>query len=239
MLKGVDSMVIDEFNISTLNAKLLKVDIGTQEFTNSSEWLDGTINPTFLNNSKKFKKISLELAFKGDTRGDILNNISTLISKLIKEVVLTLEGYPNKYKCILTEKETEKTISKHMYRVKLGFEGYEFSNEVLETMNRTTSKTINVKGNMEIPAIVEVTPSIDLIDLTIEGVETTPIKIKNLKANKKIIIDGENALITVEGVNKFSDTELWGFPKLIPGENIITVDKDSTDINIKYKPRYI
>jgi len=32
---------------------------------------------------------------------------------------------------------------------------------------------------------------------------------------------------------------MWGFPKLIPGENTITVDKDSVDITIKYKPRYV
>ncbi|MDC4242595.1 phage tail family protein, partial [Clostridium tertium] len=101
------------------------------------------------------------------------------------------------------------------------------------------SKTINVSGNLETPAILELTPSIDLIDLTINGLDEEAIILKNLKANKKLIVNGEEGTVTVDGVNKYSDTDMWGFPRLKPGANTITVSKNNVDITIKYKPRYI
>lgn len=232
-------MLINSIDISVFNAKLLKVDIKTQELSNSSEWLNSSISPVFIKNKKKFKVIDLELAFKGISRDSILNNISNFMSKLINEVTLSLDGYSHKYKVILSENLTEKTVSKYMYKKNLTFIGYEFSNEVTEIMNRITSKTINAAGNTETPAIVEITPSISLVDFTLNGFDEDPIKIKNLVANKKIIINGEDGIVTVDGVNKYADTEMWNFPSLKPGANIITVDKSSVDITIKYKPRYI
>ncbi|GAA0762371.1 phage distal tail protein [Clostridium sartagoforme] len=232
-------MLIDSINISSFNAKLLKVDIDTQELSNVSEWPTGTLNPIFLENREKFKKIELELAFKGESRDLILNNISNFMSKLTREVVLTLDSYANKYRCILSANTTEKTVSKHMYKKKLTFLGYEFANEKIETMNRVTSKTINVAGNQVTPAIVEITPSIALVDLTITGLDEDFIKIKNITASKKIIINGEDGTVIVDGANKYGDTEMWSFPSLKPGVNTITVDKSSVDITIKYKPRYI
>lgn len=232
-------MLVNETNILEFNAKLLKVEIETQELNNSSEWVLGALSPIYIENKKTFKKITLELAFKGDSRDIILKNISNFMSKLITDVELTLDGYSNKYRCILSSSITEKTVSKHIYKKELTFMGFEYGTQVIETMDRITSKTINVSGNTETPAIVEITPSIGLIDLILTGVSDDSITIKNLVADKKIIIDGESCKVTVDGINKFQDTEMWGFPKLLPGSRTITVDKDSVDITIKYKPRFI
>ncbi|MFR4584880.1 phage distal tail protein, partial [Clostridium cadaveris] len=73
----------------------------------------------------------------------------------------------------------------------------------------------------------------------ITGLEDGPITIKNLTAGKKVIINGEDGTVLENGINKFGDTELWEWPRLLPGSNTITVSKNSCDITIKYKPRYI
>ena len=65
------------------------------------------------------------------------------------------------------------------------------------------------------------------------------ILIKNLTANKTVILDGELQKVTVDGVNKYSDTDMWDFPRLKPGGNKITVNKNNCNIKIKYKPRFI
>ena len=207
-------MLINSINIKSFNAKLLTVDIQTQELSNSSEWLDNSLSPLFLANKKQFKKIDLEIAFKGASRTEILNNISNFMSKLINEVILTLDKYDHKYKVILKENSTEKTISKNLYKKKLSFIGYEFSDEVIENLDRITTKTINVAGNLLTPATVEITPSIDIIDLQIDGLSNDSIIIKNLHANKKIIINSEDATVLEEGANKFIDTDMWEFPFL-------------------------
>lgn len=232
-------MLIDSINIKVFNAKLLTVDIQTQELNNSSEWLDNSLSPLFLANKKQFKKIDLEIAFKGASRTEILNNISNFMSKLINEVVLVLDNYDHKYKVILKENSTEKTISKNLYKKKLSFIGYEFSDETTENLDRITTKTINVAGNLSTPVIVEIIPSVDIIDLQIDGLSDDTIIIKNLKQNKKIIINSEDATVLEEGTNKFIDTDMWEFPFLLPGANTIKINKNSCNIKIKYKPRYI
>ena len=232
-------MLLDSTYIKKFNAKLLKVDIGTQELSNLSEWINKSLTPIFFKNKKSFKKIELELLFKGKSNDLALKNISDFMSNILSEVTLVLDSYSNKYRVILSDNSTEKTESRYMFIKKLTFIGYEFSDEVTETINRTTSKTINVVGNSETPAIVEITPSIDLINLTLKGLEEDPIILKNIKANKKLIVNGEDSTVTVDGVNKFGDTDMWGFPRLKPGANTITVSKNNVDITIKYKPRYI
>lgn len=232
-------MLINSINIKSFNAKLLTVDIQTQELSNSSEWLDNSLSPLFLANKKQFKKIDLEIAFKGASRTEILNNISNFMSKLINEVILTLDKYEHKYKVILKENSTEKTISKNLYKKKLSFIGYEFSDEVIENLDRITTKTINVAGNLLTPATVEITPSIDIIDLQIDGLSNNSIIIKNLHANKKIIINSEDVTVLEEGANKFIDTDMWEFPFLSPGANKIKISKNNCNIKIKYRPRYI
>lgn len=232
-------MLINSINIKSFNAKLLTVDIQTQELSNSSEWLDNSLSPLFLANKKQFKKIDLEIAFKGASRTEMLNNISNFMSKLINEVILTLDKYDHKYKVILKENSTEKTISKNLYKKKLSFIGYEFSDEVIENLDRITTKTINVAGNLLTPATVEITPSIDIIDLQINGLSNDSIIIKNLHANKKIIINSEDATVLEEGTNKFIDTDMWEFPFLSPGANKIKISKNNCNIKIKYRPRYI
>lgn len=233
-------MLINNVDISNFNSKQLKVDIQTSSLTNNSEWIKGTKNPIFLDNDVGFKTIKLELKFTGANRDEVLNNISNLMSKLTGEVILKLDGYSKNYKCILSGNgETTKTVSGRVYRKTLTFNGYEFGDEVTETMNRVISKTVNVSGNSNTPAIVEITPALSIAELIITGVSDECIKIKNLEVGKKIIIDGEEGTVTVNGINKFSDTELWEFPRLKAGANTITVDKSSTDITIKYKPRFI
>lgn len=232
-------MLINSINIKSFNAKLLTVDIQTQELSNSSEWLDNSLSPLFLANKKQFKKIDLEIAFKGASRTEILNNISNFMSKLINEVILTLDKYDHKYKVILKENSTEKTISKNLYKKKLSFIGYEFSDEVIENLDRITTKTINVAGNLLTPAIVEITAGVDLVDLQIDGLSNDSIIIKNLHANKKIIINSEDATVLEEGANKFIDTDMWEFPFLSPGANKIKISKNNCNIKIKYRPRYI
>ena len=233
-------MLINTIDISNFNAKQLTVDIQTSAFANSSEWIKGTLNPIFQENYIEFKTIKVELYFKGANRGEVLTNISNLMSKLTNAVILKLDGYSNNYKCILSGNgETTKTVSGKAYKKTLTFIGYEFGDQITETMNRLITKTINVSGNTKTAAIVEITPAIAIASLTLTGLSDESIIIDNLEVGKKVIINGEEGTVTVDGTNKFTDTELWEFPRLKAGANTITVDKSSTDITIKYKPRFI
>ena len=210
-------MRINGLDIKKYGAKQLTVDISTSSISNNSEYNINALLPMFLDGNISFKNIDVCLLFKGNSRDEILENISNLISKLLGEVTLNLDGYTNLF----------------------NFIGYEYKEQIIEEVNRVTSKTLNIIGNLITPAIVEVTPTTDLVDIRLEGLANDPIIIKNLTANKKIIIDGELQKVTVDGKNKFKDTDMWEFPRLNPGKNTIKISRSNCDISIKYKPRYI
>lgn len=230
-------MIVNGINISSFSGKLLTVDIQTS-LKNESEWIKKALSPNFLNNTIDFKIIKLELLFKGNSRDEILNNISNFISKFIAPVDINLQKYSHSFKCILSDQQTIKTVSSRAYKKSITLIGYEYGSEIIETANRITSKTINIPGNLETPAIVEITPSVNIIDLAVTGLGEN-FTIKNLTAGQKVIINGEDGTVLQNGVNKFLDYDGWDFPRLKTGANTITFSKGSCDITIKYKPRFI
>lgn len=232
-------MRINGLDIKKYGAKQLTVDISTSSISNNSEYNINALLPMFLDGNISFKNIDVCLLFKGNSRDEILENISNLVSKLLGEVTLNLDGYTNLFNVVLKDSKTEKTKSKYTYKKVLNFIGYEYKEQIIEEVNRVTSKTLNITGNLITSAIVEVTPTTDLVDIRLEGLADDPIIIKNLTANKKVVLDGELQKITVDGKNKFKDTDMWEFPRLNPGKNTIKVSRSNCDISIKYKPRYI
>lgn len=183
-----------------------------------------------------FKRINVKLLFEGKNRDVILNNVSNFMSKITNESDIKFKNLPHTYHVYLVTSEIEDTEFDDWLYLHLEFDGYEYGQQIVETMNRILTKTINVTGNVETPATLEITPSIDTIDLTLEGLTDEPIVIRNLKAGKKIVI--KEGLTTEAGVNKFNDIDMWEFPLLHPGANTITVSKSNVDISIKYNPMY-
>lgn len=228
-------MRIDAIDISQFNAVQQKVDIQT------SDILNVTNKDTILTKKNKFgnKNIRVELVVKGKSRSVVLENISNIIALLEKMVVLNLNGYEKTYECTLYNKETVKTKISTRYKLILEFKGEEKSQEIITNFNNTNSGSINLKSNKSTPCILEITPSIDIIDLIIEGVSEAPITIKNLKANKKFILDGEKFKATVDNINKFTDVDLWEFPGLAPGVNNLKFSRNNCNITIKYKPMWV
>ena len=230
-------MIVNNIDVEIYGASVSKKIIKPSEILIEKEKRDLITVQT--NSEIKLKPMTIRILFEGQDRDKIKTNISNFMTNLTDEVDIKFKNLSNKFHAYLVDSDVEDTEFDEWVYLNLTFDCYEYGDEVTETINRTLTKNINLKGNIETPAIVEITPSIDLIDLTLRGLDDDPIILKNLKASKKLIVNGEEGTVTVDGENKFSDTDMWGFPKLIPGENTITVDKDSVDITIKYKPRYV
>lgn len=230
-------MYINNIDISTYNASVSEKLVQSSEILAQKEKL----GLSFINISEEvgLKNLYIKILFEAANRDTAKNNISMFMANFTKDVDIKFKNLSNTFHSFLVNSNVENTDFDEWLYLILDIDCYEYGNEITTTMNRVNSKTINVAGNQVTPAIVEITPSIALVDLTLNGFDEDPIKIKNLTANKKIIINGEDGTVTVDGVNKYEDTEMWNFPSLRPGANTITVDKSSVDITIKYKPRYI
>lgn len=232
-------MLINNVDIKKYNATQLSVDFATS-VSNSSEWQDNVILPYMFESKFKYNSINIDLIFKGNNRDEILKNISCFLMSMKKPFELKIDGYADNYKCYLFNYSSTKSVNDKKYKVTINLYGYQYTDEKVKEFNKTSQVAIMVGGNTETPAIIEITPTIDFVDLTLTGLSLSPIKINNLHSGKKIILNGEDCTVLEDGTgNKFRDTEMWEFPYLKVGTNNITADKNSCNITIKYKERWI
>lgn len=185
----------------------------------------------------QFCNIKCIFLFKADTPNDFEEAFSQFCSD-VKECELRFSDIALNFKCYLKSIGDIERIGRFHYLTEFKWIGYKYGDAITETMNRMTSKIINVTGNLNAPAVIEITPSENLTDLVITGVCEDFITINNLTAGKKIIIDGEFGTVLENGENKFEDTIMWEYPRLVPGINTITLSETNCDISIIFKPRY-
>lgn len=229
-------MIINGANIREYSAILLKKDIQLTEIDNYVEWLDGALLPLKLKERKTFRNVKLEIVVKTESLEENLKQCSKLLNEL-KDCHVKFKDIEGIHRLYLTSHERVNFVRTKTSRFFVEFIGYYYKIEPDFTLEGKEG-SIFVPGNIKTPAIVEVTPLINLIDLNITGLGED-ITVKNLKANIPVIINGEKGLITEQGKNKFNETDMWEFPYLSPGTNQISIDKDNVDIKIKYKSRWI
>lgn len=224
---------VEQWNVTPAFSKL----------KNESEWNEGDLQPILFKSTVGFKKISASIVIRGSNRDDIWKKSAEFISKLIKPCEIQFDGFEHYYYMVLTNASQAEQSLKRWHKATLELQGYEYGAEIAEATSKRTI-TINNIGNLKAPAIIEIVPLINLVDITISGAvknlltdESKDIVIKDLINGQKIIIDGESGLVTQAGENKFNDVDMWDFPMLMPGSNTITVDKD-VELAVRYKPRY-
>lgn len=233
LINNIDPLV-------SFGAKLIEREIQTAQIITYKDWLRKAPKPIITYQEEKYIAIHLKYLIDCATDMIALNNISNLINA-IKISTIKFEDIDFYYDVTIKDKDTQRFNESTQGKYELTIElesGYAYKPEVIETANRVASKTINVAGNLDTSAIVEITPSVNLIDIVVTGLGDS-FTIKNLTAGQKVIISGEDGTVLQSGVNKFADWEGWEFPKLIPGANTITFSQVSCDITIKYKPKYI
>lgn len=231
-------MKINDIDVSTYGFKYLRREISPPQFEiYGREWLKNAPGPVLGDRRVRFTPIKVTLLYEG-SKQEYETMKSVLLDK-VKESTIKFNDLEFYYDVSLNSAETEKYKNPNFRELTLSLDGYsKYKDEIVETANKVASKVINVPGTTKTPAIIEITPSIDLIDIAVTGLGEE-FTIKDLTAGQKIIVNGEDGTVLEEGINKFQDYDGWGFPRLSPGSRTITFSQDSTDITIRYKPRWL
>lgn len=180
------------------------------------------------------KKIYVKILFQGDTRDIIDKNISNYSEETKKDFIFKFKDKSTYFKCKPASFNVEETGFNDMLYITAEYECIEFEVEkTVSTSNKTI--TFTAGGNTEVPCIVELTPSTDLINITINGLSDDPIIVKNLKGNKTLIINSEEGTVELAGVNHYKDFDAWEFPRVKAGSNTATINQAGVTMKIKYK----
>lgn len=231
-------MLINNIDITTYNSKLMGY-----EFTTNLDYKSKAENSIYCYEKSdiNFKTMNVDLLIKGNTRDSVENNYGNLIASLIDTVEISDYGSDRQFFGILSS--VEKTyVAVNKIVAKLVFSGEERSVLYAKEFNNFVSANIFNNGNITTKCLsIEITPTVEnLEDCKITGLTDVPFTIKNLTKDKTIIIDYNTKTITEDGINKFNDiVNMWEFPRLLPDNNAITISRNSVNLIIKYKERYI
>lgn len=231
-------MLINNKNITEFKSKLLSRSISNADFNITNEWISNSINPLI---SKDYNYKYKKLKFSLDIKCNNASELETMKSNLFKELAISTIKFSdiNYYYDGFVTNISEPTFITEVFE-SITFEMFVIAQgkEIIKNIKLgDTTYIFNVDGNQVTPAMVEIIPNIDLINLTLEGLSEDPIILKNLKGGETINIG--NGKVTAGGKSKINDVDIWEFPKLKPGQNTIKINKANCAINIKYKPRYV
>lgn len=97
------------------------------------------------------------------------------------------------------------------------------------------------KGTAAAPCRLSFSPYNDIMSLTITGLSTDEIKLSKIYSGSKVVLDGINNTFTIDGNDAIQYFDGWEFPRVEPGENIITITNADTmiEIEIEFQPRYL
>ena len=241
-------MQINGIDISRWHARQWAVSIGNHAITNNSEWNRGSPDPFLIGGTVGFKIIKVTLLIKDSTREAMTMDRSNIVAALMEPVDIALDGFAHKFRVVLSkDASVEETISYRQdlwHKLTLELQGYEYGSEI--SVTGSGSLTVNNPGNIATPAILEITPTIGSASITVSGIcrdpdskNDFPVTIKNLVTGKKVVIDGENGLVTQDGALKAGDVDFWEAPILFPGTNKITCSNSNMKMTVKFKPRFM
>ena len=230
-------MIVNNIDIKTYGASVSTKLIQPSEI-NIKKSKAGNIY-TQLSSKVGFKKITIKILFEAIDRNTAYKNISDFMANFIDEADIKFHNLEHYFHVYLTNSSIEDTEFDEWLYLNIELDGYEYGEQVVEVMDGITEKTIFVKGNAPTPCIVEITPKADLSEITLKGFGDDSIVVRNLVKGNTVVIDGEKGKVTCNGINKFSDVDMWEFPKLNCGINSLAYSKNICQIKIKYKQRYI
>lgn len=227
-------MIINNTNLKDLGCDLLRYRITPSQYSGRSFWNNGSRSPIAVTGQYTFSNLEVDIYIEGQDGAEVERKKSKLNAMMENPIIILDEVDEGiEYLCyyenqVVVEKinEVASIVTYHFKAFKRGL--------LKEVTLSSTSDNIEITTDVVTEAIYEITPNVDMIDFTIHG-----IKIKNLKAGKKVTIDGIKKTVTMDGKNKFNDTEFWSFPTLTPGTNKITLSRTDAKVILKYYPRYV
>lgn len=236
-------MLVNKKDIASFNAKLIDRTITSNEVVTINDWLDGAIQPTFIRQQEKFKQISIKLLVEANSEMEAAVIISNL-NKEFKYAEIVFKDIPSfTYKVFLSGVTTPNRLRQGVFEVEYNLKsGYGMGAEKI--VSRQSGYPAQFEeyntGTAETPCVIEITPTVNFVTLTLEGFTDKSITVKNLVSGQKVVIDGEQNTITVGGKDNFSNYDAWAFPSLLPGKNLLKVSTNTGyNMVIKYKPRYL
>lgn len=231
-------MTINGTNVSAYGATLLGKQLTDHEVVQVYDWLDGATQPVYARSEQRFRELSLTFLIEGATETLTESYFAALMLQL-KSCILKFDELA-KYFAGHYEGTTEpEKINPKTWLVKVKVRCHKtYLPEVTETASGVTSKSITNTGTVPGECHITVTPTVAIAEFTITGLTGSPLKIRNLSANKAHVIDGYLFRYLRDGANDIADFDSFAWPVLPVGTTAVTFSHSTATVQIRYYPRF-
>lgn len=218
---------INGASLSMYRASFLDFEIGAVEYSDGYIKPAAKAFPVKINPKIGMRAISLTLDFEGENAREIAKSISAFTAALMNRADIELpDGFH--YWCVFDSASSQTRVAPWIEQVTFHLHG--LRHEDLETHHFANTGKMVVEGNMETPAIVRLTPKAGASSMIFNGI--------TIDSGSVITIDGVYTTVKdSSGNNAFGSTDMTEWPKLTPGDNLITLSGCEADIS--YYPIYV
>lgn len=226
-------MIIDtEINgvlLKNFNAHLLEYEIGECSYENGYLSPLNSLFPIKTKEKIGLRSVDLKIDFEGESKREILINISKLTSILQQNADLLLpDGFF--YYSVYESSSSPKEQAPWIMQADFTLSAFRHDAMVTEVINGGEKKKIFVDGNCSTPVIYKIHPN-EPCDFSINNISVK-------RAKSTVIINGLKKTIKENSVNKFPDAEITEFPVFKTGYNEIEVVGNVT-VEASYYPIYL
>ncbi len=237
---------INDLDISVFGANILSLDVGAHVISNPHYTYANRLRPLKLKEEKSSRNLKLSVEFFGEYEEIVAEKQSNFTKYLIENEleIHHLDGFI--YHCTLSSIGDIERVASFIYTTTYELVGFRHK-DLVEIKNITSGTSIEVEGNEDTEAIIEIsgsgTNTITLVSPNRSGVNES-LSYEVDCSSIPIVIDGEKKTVTQNGLNVFSDkVRMASFPKLRPGENTIVITHGSNindvSLSISYLPVYM
>lgn len=220
---------VNGHRLNEFGAEMLEYTVGPCEFDSTFTLPLARIIPVSLKSRVKLRSVSITLDFSGRSDAAIAMAISKFTALLFGEAHLDL---PDGFSYWGALKKVGTPAVKAPWIRQVTFSLMCFRHLPMQTNRLAGSSTIFADGNVATPMVVKIFPEEGTAEVSFCG-----ITIKELDG--PVTIDGiYTTILDDAGNNRFCYSDITEWPKLNPGDNIITVS-GAAIFEISYYPIFL
>lgn len=220
------------------------IEVGHHEVNRDSQWIRSAILPHFGAGYIGFKPLDVDMLVYGDNREQIISKTSDLLAELQADpAVLDLDDYAHNFRVVLKSYKVSEFAMRRVHKVSLSFIGYEYGTEILATGSGSVALTN--PGNILSPAKLEITPSANRQNVTVQGLcrdprtgEDLPVTLESVTQGVVITLDGANGLFK-EGGNLKADLDIKAMPGFVKGAATVSCSDSAAVMSLTCLPLYM
>lgn len=228
-LKNLDSIWGDVMKIN--KRKLSDFEAYLNSFTYGSSVIENDIYNSGMNHillSQSITPQNRELIITFQSEKDISKFSSLMIGRI---EIDTEDGYL--YDCLLSASPVVEHIGYDYYKVTYPLSAIKKGHRKKITLSYPSVMRLIIGDIVAFP-VITIIPKKDLSSINVLGVN-----IRNLKVNKKVVIDSVLKTVEQEGLNKFADTDIKKWPVLNVGNQTLSISSPDISAVVEYDPLYL